>query len=239
MQAVLRSQVLDELRARISRIEGPADRGTAAPGRSTGFTALDQLLLHRGLKPGTLVEWLSTQEGSGTASLALAIAGALLREGGLCIVVDPWREFYPPGAQVLGIPLERTVVLRPPLGTSLWWGWEQALRCPGVTVTIGWVERIDDRVYRRLQLAAETGGNFGFLLRPTGERSMASCAATRLAVQPLPSRQESRRVRVEVLRGQGGGRQTAVELELGDEAGDVPVPAELADPAPSCGSARG
>jgi len=152
------------------------------------------------------------------------------------VVIDCWGEFYPPGMRALGIPLERTVIVRPRPGMTAWWAWEQSLRCPGVVLTLGWAETIDDRVYRRLQLAVEAGGGLGFLLRPAACRAATSWAATRLAVEALPSAATGRRVRVTLLRGRSEARQNFVELELNDEAGDVSVAAELADPTPPGGA---
>src|SRR6516165_8501784 len=99
MDRAARLDLIRDLREQTRQIERPAltpagrDEG---PGRT-----LRDLLLGRG-------------EGSGAVSLALAVAGQILCEGGACVVIDPTREFYPPGAACLGMLPEQTIVVRPP-----------------------------------------------------------------------------------------------------------------------------
>src|SRR5262249_16312768 len=151
------------------------------------------------------VEWLNDGEGSGAFTLALSVAAKALRRGGAFVMVDGAKEFYPPAAAQLGIPLERTLVVRPDDPRAALWVWEQALRCEGVAVTLGWMEELSDRACRRLQVAAETGRGLGFLLRPMACRATPSWAAARLKVMPLPSRGPlyalERNLRVELLHG--------------------------------------
>jgi len=187
MQPDKRPQVLEDLRDRIQRIERSGRRAAETNRVSTGFKALDELLPDGGLKRGTLIEWLGHGEGSGAATLALTVAAHVLREEGVLVVIDGTREFYPVAASCLGIPLGRTVVVQPDERAAVLWAWEQSLRCPGVAVTLGWIDALDDRLFRRLQLAVETGSGWGFLLRPPdGGATWATWAATRIGVKALP-----------------------------------------------------
>src|SRR5687767_12207330 len=106
------ADVLADLRDRIRGIEGVRDRGERERGVSTGFSALDGLLAGGGLRSGTLVEWRGPA-GGGALSLALAVAAQLARADGALVVIDAGRDFYPVGAAGLGVPLDRTVVVRP------------------------------------------------------------------------------------------------------------------------------
>src|SRR5947209_2546812 len=106
------SAVLRDLRERLRSLER-ASRPAGAAVRSTGFAAVDRLLPARGLEAGTLVEWLSDDEGAGTVALSLAVAAHLARGAGAVVVLDGPHDFYPPAAARLGVPLEHTVVLRP------------------------------------------------------------------------------------------------------------------------------
>ena len=257
MTSLARAELLSELKDRIRQIERshrPVKEATT-PG-----TILDSLLPGQGLARGTLVEWLSEGEGTGAATLALAVAVQLLHDGGALVVIDSQREFYPPAAAGLGIPLERTVIIRPERARDALWAWEQSLRSRAVTVALSWIEKLDDRGFRRLQLAAETGGSLGFLLRPVSCRTDPSWAEARLLVEALPVVQPgkvtrrqgdkvmkrtpsvtfphpvtlsscARRLRVEVLHCRGGAGGAAVELEMSDETGDVRLVSELAHPA--------
>jgi hypothetical protein len=108
------------------------------------------------------------------------------------VVIDGRRDFYPPAAAALGIPLEQTVVVRPAKARDALWAWEQSLRSGAVAVALGWVETLNDRAFRRLQLAAETGGSLGFLLRPASCRAAPSWAEVRLLVRALPTQRDAK-----------------------------------------------
>jgi len=161
----------------------------------------------------------------------LAVAANLLRDDGALVVIDDDREFYPVGAAGLGVPLDRTVVVRAEDETGGLWAWEQALRTPGVTVTLGRLEKVTDKVARRLQLASEAGGGIGFLIRPPDAQS-ATWAATRISVAGMAGFGDAIgwRLRVRVTRGQAGVREAMAEVELGHEACALSVATELARP---------
>src|SRR4051794_12453947 len=183
MRQQSRREVLEDLKERLHQLE----RSHRPQGRtlfSTG-SELDGLLPSNGLHAGTLVEWLSEGDGAGAATLALVLTARLLANGGFLLLVDNKHEFYPPAAAALGIPLDQTVIVRPATSGDALWALEQALRCRAVTVALGWIEKLNDRAFRRLQLAAETGGNLGFLLRPASWRAEPSWAELRLLVQAV------------------------------------------------------
>lgn len=227
-----RPQVIEELRERMRGLEGGrrwADDGPT--GVPTGLSELDGLL-GGGLRRGTLVEWIGDSAGCGAATLALAVAAQMLRSGGAFVVIDPAGEFYPVAAAQLGIPLDRTAVVRPDAPAPALWAWEQALRCPGVGVTCGQLDVLDDRVFRRLQLAVEEGGGLGFVLRRPGRQAAAGWGATCIRVQPLPTPNDEsplcRRFRLRLNRG--AKSNDTVEVELNHEASAVHLVSELADP---------
>lgn len=235
-----RAELINDLRERLRGMETAQRPGrTAIPASAMG---LARILPDRGFEWGTLIEWLSEGDGHDAATLALVMSARLMeREGGALVVIDGNQEFYPPAATGLGIPLERTVMVQPGNGREALWALEHSLRSRAVAVALGWVGGLNDRVYRRLQLAAEAGGSLGFLLRPASCRADPSWAEVRLLVQALPLASQGkrsmvqssgRRLRVEVLHCRGGAGGGAVELELHDEAGHVRLAARLAHPAP-------
>jgi protein ImuA len=235
-------QTIEDLRERIHRIERPGLRADRS-GLSSGFFALDRLLGKDGLAQGTLIEWVGDGPGGGAASLALAVAANVLRESGALVVIDGEGEFYPPAARQLGVPLERTIVVRPDTMKSALWAWEQSLRCPGVAVTLGRFDAGGDRLFRRFQLAAEAGGGLGFLLRPTQNRTGPSWAARQIGVRSVPAsgRCDSlgRRLKIWLARRHGDTSDLSAEVELDDETSLVPVVSELAHPASTGRAAAG
>jgi hypothetical protein len=235
-----RKDLLDDLMERIRGLE-QADRNSQwTSAVSSGFAALDRLLPARGLLGGTLVEWLSEGVGTGGMTLALAVAGRLTRTEGNLVIVDAERTFFPPAAAGLGVPLERTVVVQPGDERSQWWALEQALLCGAVTATVGRLDSANERVLRRLLLAAQKGGGLGFLLRPAAHARIAFCPGIRFfvgqAFQPdqkdsQPGKADLRagwRLQVELLACRGGVAGGKAVVELGDESNDVSVAAELA-----------
>jgi len=227
------SSVVQQLRARLRQMEraGTQPNGAGALS-STGIAALDTLLAAGIFRPGMLVEWIVGGEGSGAARLALPMAGQSLQNGGVLVVIDERREFYPPAAVRLGLDLARTIVVRPRSHQETIWALEQALRCPGVAATLCWIGPLPDRLFRRLQLAAEHGARLGLLMRPAEAVKTATWADLRWLVQPVRNREETntsgRRLRIELLHCREGTPGGVVHLELDDETGAVRVVPPLA-----------
>ena len=167
-----------------------------------------------------MIECLSP-DGSDAATFLLRTLVDKLGRQGLLMVIDPDGEFYPPAVQALGLSLDRLIVVRPGSPAETLWALEQSLRCPGAGVVLSWLGEQPPAIERRLQLAAETGGSLGFLLRPLTLRSRPCWADLRLGVTPLPAHSlQTRRWRLELLRSRGGlSVPTAAELEWDDEAG--------------------
>lgn len=184
---------------------------------SSGSATLDRLLPEGGLRRGALVEWLSASQGSGAGTLALLAARQALAEGGVLVVVDRSGRFYPPAAAELGIALERMIVVRPAGEADHAWALDQVLRSRGVAAAWSVVDRADDHALRRWQLAAETSGVVGLLLRPAEARREPSWAELRLAVEPIAeplARPRGRRLRVTLLRARSGTSGRTVEVEI-------------------------
>jgi protein ImuA len=226
-----RAEVVAELREKLEALESslrnPAGESDII--RPTGVAPLNALLPEGGFRGGSLVEWLAEEDGAGVVTLALHAARPWLASGQTCLVVDDSQRFYPLAAAALGIGLEQLLIVRP-TARDLFWTLEQVLRCRGVAVTVGWFGPAADRVLRRLQLAAETGGGIGILLRPAAVRTQPTWAQLRLLVRAVPGGAGGRRLGIEVLYGQGGKAGGTVEVDLDDETGNVRLAAPLAAP---------
>jgi protein ImuA len=205
-------------------------RGPGEAALSTGWPPLDGLLPGGGLRRGALVEWLAAGPGSGAAVLAWGAARQAAQEGGALVVLDRRREAYPPALASWGVDLERVVFVQPQNARDEGWAWDQALRCPGVAAVWGWVERIDDRLFRRWQLSAEASGCVGLLVRPAAARTESTWADVRWWVEPQLAA-AGRRMRVELLRCRNAGSSGSVELVLDEWTG------QLCDTAPNMGLA--
>lgn len=229
------AQIVRQLSEQLRRWEEkPVSRPAAVV--STGVEALDGLLAERGYRRGTLVEWIGDR-GAGAATLALQTIRPACAEGGATVVVDRDRLFYPPAAIAFGIDLRRLIVVRPANVQEEIWALDQSLRCPGVAAVVGWVDRLDDRSFRRLQLSAELGEGLGLFLRPPSARCQPTWAETRWLVESMPASSgpvrtaaetSNRRARVTLLRSRNAPIDQVVELEIDGATTQVrPCPAAV------------
>jgi protein ImuA len=255
---------LQNLASRIAEIEREAHPGR--PARLAGPTGVElgggsarvrlthptfagptgvEVLLGGQLGAGSLVE-LFSEEGAGTWTLALFMARHACGRRKILIVADGERRFYPPAASRLSIDLRRTLVIRPRRGQPALAAMTQALRCAAVGAAIGKLDRLTTLDCRRLQMAAESGGGIGLLLRSAAALSVPSFANIRLLVTPVRAAPEeagagaparpARRIQVEVVRFRGGKSGQSLILEIDDDKGHVHVPASVVvaeSPAPS------
>ena len=222
------SQRIETVRALAERVRAleTSRRLSSHDMLATGSSLLDSLLPDQGLHRGTLVEWLFARPGSGAGTLALLAAREACREGKTLVVVDRHGSFYPPGAAFWGLDLRPLLVVRPTNDADDAWAWDQSLRSPAVAAVWGWPYPRDEQTLRRWQLAAESSGAIGLLLRPESVRADPSWAELRLLVKPIaversPGEASRRRLRVELLRARGSLAGGVVELELDEETGRV------------------
>lgn len=210
-------KVLETLRQRLARLEKLYSRNTHTV-ISTGCAELDRFLPSGGFPCGGLVEFLCLDDGSGAMGLALLAASQACQHGKPLVIIDRAGQFYPPAAAQMGIPPQRLLIVQPRSQADEHWAIDQALRCPGVGAVLARPGKIDDRSFRRLQLAAEHGAGLGLLIRPSSARRAPSWAQVRLAVEPLPGgTSRTRRLRIELLRCRGTAVNRTLEVELGDQ----------------------
>jgi hypothetical protein len=182
LQQQLDGVSLGEPAAGVQRPE-PSDRWV-----TSGCPALDRWLPDgAGFRRGSLVEWLVAGPGSGAGTWALWVAWQACLRHGTLVVIDAASQFYPPAAAAWGLDLQRLVVIRPKSSRDTLWAWDQALRCPAVKAVWGPLQGIEDRWFRRFQLAAEQSGCLGLLLRPAKYRGLPSWSEVQLAVSARPA----------------------------------------------------
>jgi len=190
--SLLRKQIADHRRSLAHRA------GWSPRCWPTGLESLDAALPGGGLPGGAIVDILAETSGVGSTSLAMRIAvSAAPNDSGLprgskpaarggtepyVVWVDTQGDFYPPAAADFGLRLDRLIVLRVRDKRQVFWAVDQSLRCRAIGVVIASMADLDARSSRRLQLAAESSGALGLLLRP--HRNQAhSFAAVRLLIE--------------------------------------------------------
>jgi hypothetical protein len=234
--------VINDLRKKVDQVRTPhiADQSPV----SSGCGELDQLLPAHGFERGTLIECLVSDRGSGAMTFSMLVARQACLEGGALVVLDRQRQFYPPAAAAWGIDLEKLILIQPHNEKDEHWAIDQALRCTGVSVVWASIDRLSSTTFRRWQLAAESSGCLGLLLRPAHVQGQPSWSDMQLLVQSLPSvrlgeakarlgnsskdiagfydkSQDVRRMRVQLTRSRGQNRQDSVELEIDQLTGEL------------------
>jgi protein ImuA len=225
---------------------------------STGLEAVDALLPQNGLPRGAVHEILAEPPEAWKASPSSPKASPLSRPFFFAMLLaraaadneskldshraivwcDPARTVYAPALAAAGIGLDRLYLVRPKTSAELLWAMGESLRCPGVAATIAAADRLSRLEARRLQLAAETGGGVGLLLRSllskSTQRAPGRCppiyaAATRWLIGPAPGEANVQRWKIRLIHCHGGNTEQTLLLEHHRETNSVRAIAELAD----------
>ena len=183
-----------------------------------GLAAVDALLPPGGFCGGAIHEVLSSTD---LPALLLPILMArAAAEHGWVAWCDLSRQFYPPAAAALGLPLGKLLVLRPE-GRDELWAMSECLACKGISACVMPLGRVGRVAVRRLQLAAERGGGIGIALRPAAAISWPYAAATRWMVRPATGERMIQRWHMELIHGHGGRVGQSVLLEMSHETNRV------------------
>jgi len=237
--ASARAQTVARLRARIRQME----RGER-PCRAVlpfGVAALDQWLPEGGLRLGALHEVTGGgDDGAYAAVAALFAVGILARLAGPVLWCLTYPDLFAPALAGAGLHPDRVIYAEAGDETAILQVMEEGLRHGGLAGVVGETSKLPMTASRRLQLAAETSGGLGLVLRRWRHAETAarfdqpSAAVSRWRITTLPSTPlpvaglGRARWRVELVRCRGA-EPGSWELEACDAQGRLAVPAELAD----------
>ncbi len=171
------------------------------------------MLPSAGWPKGGIVEVVVPDWGIGELRLVLPAMTAMCRERRYGVWIAPPYTPYAPALIGAGLDLDRVLVLTIPPGSNhdLLWSAERMLRAAACGVVLAWPGSLDDRSVRRLQLAAQSSGNLGFVLRTVDHpyNWSAATAALRLRLRPVPEG-----LQVQVRKARGGCRRPVVLVSL-------------------------
>jgi hypothetical protein len=187
---------------------------------SSGFPVLDAVLPGRGWPMAALTEVVLAREGIGEITLTLPALARLQAQGRDVVWIAPPHIPYAPALAAAGIDLARFIVVHCRNATDRLWAYEQALRAPECGAAFAWLATADDRLLRRLQVAAHEGGTWGVLWRRPSQHALATAAPLRLGLAP-----QDGRLAVRLLKRRGGELAQPVLVDV-----DAPVPARAAEP---------
>ncbi|WP_432459482.1 translesion DNA synthesis-associated protein ImuA [Agarivorans sp. QJM3NY_25] len=152
--------------------------------QASGFEQLDQQLPGQGWPQGAMTEVLYEQQGIGELQLLLPALAKLSKKSQWIIWVAP--PFMPnaPALQQHNIDISKVIVIRPEQCSDIIWTIEQALKSGCCSAVLGWVDHLDLKASRRLQLAAEQGDCLSYLFRPLQQQQQSSSASVRITLHP-------------------------------------------------------
>ncbi len=155
---------------------------------ATGYARLDAMLPGGGWPTGALTEMLLAREGIGEITLTLPALVQLQQQRRDVVWIAPPHLPYAPSLAAAGLDLQRFVIVRCTSVADQLWAYEQALRAPECGAAFAWLGTPDERVLRRLQVAAREGRTWGVLWRRPGQHALAQAAPLRLALAPQEGR---------------------------------------------------
>lgn len=141
---------------------------------------------------GAVHEFISYEPASAaaTSGFTSALAGKLLREGGVCLWVAGAKRVFPPGLRQFGLAADRVVFINAARPKDALWIIEEALKCEALTAVIGEVKELSFTDSRRLQLAVERSGVTGLIHRYCPNSENAVACTTRWKITPISGHSE-------------------------------------------------
>ena len=205
----------------------------------TGHASLDAVLPGGGWPASALTEIVLAREGIGELTLTLPALARLQAQRRDIVWIAPPHVPYAPALARGGIDLARFMIVRCASLADQLWAFEQALRAPECGAAFAWLGTADERVLRRLQIAARDGSTWGVLWRRPAQRAIATASPLRLAVDRCEDR-----LSITVMKRRGAELARPVMLEVDaariDDAAGASLQlaaAALRDPRTSAGRA--
>lgn len=115
----------------------------------------------------------------------------LMENGAACIWVSTSRRLFPASLSLFNVAPERIIFMDVENEKDVLWITEEALKCEGLAAVVAELNNVSLIESRRLQLAVESSGVTGFILRKDGNKTASSVATARWKISPLPSENEN------------------------------------------------
>ena len=132
----------------------------------TGYEELDRFLPTGGWPTDSLTEIVVSNWGNGEFQILLPFLSRVSHGPFPIVFIAPPHIPYAPALQHAGVLLEKLIIIDSEISSSdLWWAAEKTLRHPESGTVLTWAKQYSPRHVRRLQLAANTAKNPGFLFR--------------------------------------------------------------------------
>jgi len=134
-------------------------------------------------------EFITVQPEHSAASdgFIAGLLSVLMDNGAACVWVSTARNLFPASLSLFNVEPERVIFMDVHSEKDALWITEEALKCEGLSAVVAELNNVSLIESRRLQLAVETGGVTGFILRKDANKKASTIATARWKISPLPS----------------------------------------------------
>lgn len=188
MQVDIQKRALvKELQAKINAMQG-LGKSSGEPA-ITGFAPFDTAFPGCVFPTAAIHEFVSYEpaHAAATSGFITALAGKIIKEGGLCLWVGSERKIFPSGLKHFGLEPDRVVFINTQKQKDKLWIIEEALKCEALSIVIGEMKELSFTESRRLQLAVGHSGVTGFIHRHYPHSENAVACTTRWKITPMAS----------------------------------------------------
>lgn len=184
--------IINQLRKDILLLEG-FKPPTAAAVSVMGLGPLEATFPNGIFPTGAVHEFLGTEieQAVACSGFMAALLGKLMRHEGVGVWIGTSRKLFPPALKAFGIEPDQVIFVDLQRERDVLWAMEEALKCEGLAAVIGEVREISFAQSRRLQLAVESSGVTGFILRTDARKLSTTACTARWQITALSSAQES------------------------------------------------
>lgn len=190
-----------------------------APRISTGYKLLDAVLPGAGWPVGAVTEILLESMGIGELRLLLPAIRQVTRQGQRVVMINtPYRPYAPALVQS-DIDLNGLFLISPANREDALWAAEKALHGGVCKLLLLWPDGfgyrpVDNKVVRRLQVAAQTTGSVAVLYRESASSKTTTVNQSHWAVLRLRLSIEKKEFKVDVLKMIGTAARPSIRLNL-------------------------
>ncbi|MEH3114473.1 ImuA family protein [Pedobacter terrae] len=118
------------------------------------------------------------------------LLAVLMENGTACVWASTSRRLFPASLSLFNVAPERIIFMDVQTEKDVLWITEEALKCEGLAAVVAEVSNLSLIESRRLQLAVESSGVTGFILRKDENKTASTVATARWRISPLPSHTE-------------------------------------------------
>jgi protein ImuA len=118
------------------------------------------------------------------------LLSVLMKEGAACVWISMARKLFPVSLCLFNVEPERIIFMDVAREKDVLWIMEEALKCEGLAAVVAELNELSLIESRRLQLAVESSGVTGFILRKDARKAVSTVATARWKISPVPSEME-------------------------------------------------